>query len=376
MAVHLPWNDLKHRRARTAAALAGVVVAIVLLYMQLGFYDACRISSMRILDLMDFELAITSSRYSYILESHHFAQDLLQRADAVEGVAGVSPVGIAPATWRNPETGRSYDTLAVGLEPQKARLRSAEANAQLGVLHKLDTVLFDRASHPILGENPPGTISEMARRRLTVAGEFSWGAGFTAQGIVLTSRQTFDRLFAAGRGRQLQVGLIHLETTADPEWVRAELQKRLPEGVTVWTRSQIKAQDRRFFMRERPIGLMFTSGVVVALWVGAMILFQILASEVTSRRSELATLQALGFSRRKVHWLITEQGLLYALLAYVPATLITLVLFKGVRDLTRLPVDLGFGLAGLVLVLSLIMCCLGAVPAGRRVCSADPAELF
>ena len=101
MAVHLPWNDLKHRRARTMAALAGVVVAIVLLYMQLGFYGACRISSMRILDLMDFDLAITSARYSYILESHHFSRDLLQRAGAVEGVAATSPLWVAPSAWRN-----------------------------------------------------------------------------------------------------------------------------------------------------------------------------------------------------------------------------------------------------------------------------------
>ncbi len=376
MAVHLPWNDLKHRRARTIAALAGVVVAIVLLYMQLGFYGACRVSSMRILGLMDFDLAITSARYSYILESHHFSRDLLRRAMAVEGVAATSPLWIAPATWRNPQTGRSYDTMAIGLDLGKTRLRSQEAGAQLDALRRLDTVLFDRASHPVLGDNPVGTVSEMAGRRLTVAGEFSWGAGFVAQGIVLTSRQTFDRLSHLGRHQRIQLGLIHLDPSTDPQRALAELQRRLPEGVTVWTRSQVMAQDRRFFMQDRPIGLMFTSGVAVALMVGAMILFQILASEVTSRRSELATLQALGFSRRRVHWMITEQGLLYALLAFLPATLTALLLFKAIRDFTRLPLQLSWELAGLVLLLSLLMCCLGAVPAGRRVCSVDPAELF
>ena len=358
------------------AALAGVVVAIVLLYMQLGFYGACRISSMRILDLMDFDLAITSARYSYILESHHFSRDLLQRTTAVEGVAATSPLWVAPSAWRNPQTGRSYDTLAVGLDLEKTRLRSEEANAQLHTLQRLDTVLFDRSSHPVLGDNPPGTVSEMARRRLTVAGDFSWGAGFTAQGIVLTSRQTFDRLSNLGRHHRAQLGLIRLDPGVDAQRALAEIQRRLPQGAKVWTRSQLKAQDRGFFMQERPIGLMFTSGVAVALMVGAMILFQILASEVTSRRSELATLQALGFSRRRVHWMITEQGLLYALLAYLPATMVALLLFKAVRDFTRLPLELSWGLAGLVLLLSLVMCCMGAVPAGRRVCSVDPAELF
>ena len=376
MAIHLPWRDLVHRRARTTAALAGVIVAVVLLYMQLGFYLACRTSSTRVLDLFHFDLAITSARYTYTLESHRFQDALVHKAAALPAVDGVTPVSIGPGTWRNPQSGRSYDLLAVGVDPDKTRFRNPEAQGRLAELKALDTVLFDRHANPILGENPVGTVSELDGRRLTVAGQYTWGAGFIAQGIGLTSRSTFRRVFEHAQRRDIQLGLIRLRPGADAHATLGELRRRMPENVRVWTRDQLRAQDRRFFMSDRPIGLMFTSGVLVALLVGAVILYQVLASEVTSRRSELATLQALGFTRARVRRLIIEQGMLYALLAFIPATAAAMALFHGVRRLTRLPLELTPGLALAVLVLSLLMCVLGAEPAGRRVRHTDPAELF
>ena len=56
MPIQLAWYDLVHRRARTSAALGGVLFAIVLIFMQLGFYLACRTSATRIQTLLDFDL--------------------------------------------------------------------------------------------------------------------------------------------------------------------------------------------------------------------------------------------------------------------------------------------------------------------------------
>ncbi|MEM7349863.1 MAG: FtsX-like permease family protein [Acidobacteriota bacterium] len=376
MTLHLAWRDLLHRRARTMAALAGILFAIVLIFMQIGFYLACRTSATRIHALLDYDLLLTSARYSFILEADSLARELLERARGVPGVATVSGVRLAPNQWRSTASRNHYDTVFLGVDPADSPFALAEVNRQLARLHPVDTVLFDQAAHPILGRNTPGVVSEFNRRRATVVGGFEWGVGFVANGVAIISNDTFSRAFPGEPADELQLGLIRLAPNARASDVLQHLTAQLPVGARAWTRAEIEALDRRFFLSERPIGLMFQSGVVLALVVGGIILFQVLASEVTHRRAELATLQALGYTRSQVYRVVAAQGFLYTLMAFVPAALVALMLFRTTRRVARLPMELTPGLLAAVLALSLLMCTAGALLASRRVRSADPADLF
>ena len=377
----LAWHDLLHRRSRTLAALGGVLFAIVLIFMQLGFYLACRTSSVRIHQLLDFDIALTSPRYSFILQAEHFQRSRLQQAAAVPGVVGVAPLHIGASLWRSNTRHNRYDTVVVGFDPTDQVFRLPDVTAQQGLLRQPDTLLFDSASHPLLGDNRRGTVSEIAAadsiegRRVEVVGTYPWGAGFVANGVALVSEQTFQHIFAQPSGA-LQLGLVRLAPEADSATVLTALRQRLPADVRVWTRQQLEARDQRFFLRQRPIGLMFTSGVALAVLVGGMILFQVLASEVTSRRSEFATLQAIGYTPAQVYRVVVEQGLFYTAIAYLPAVVIAFLLFAVVRRAARLPMYLDAQQLLFVLLASLLMCISGALLASRRVRSADPAELF
>lgn len=378
----LAWHDLTHRRARTLAALGGVLFAIVLIFMQLGFYVACRASSTRVHDLLAFDIALTSPRYSFIVQSDRFPRQRLQQALAIEGVSRVAPVHVAPSLWHSNTRNNRYDTVVVGVDPTDALFRLPAIAAQQSALRYPDTVLYDSAAHPLQGSNPPGTWSEIAAtgkfigRRVEVVGNFHWGAGFVANGVAITSQETFARLFPQRSADHLQLGLVQLAPGAPVDDVIRRLRRRLPEDVRVWSRRDLEDRDRHFFLRERPIGLMFTSGVALAVIVGGMILFQVLASEVTSRRSEFATLQAIGFSSRQVYRVVVEQGLFYTLIAYLPAAAIAFVLFHITRQVARLPMRLDASQLVLVLLASLLMAVSGALLASRRVRSADPADLF
>lgn len=375
MKTRLAWHDLLHRRPRTLAALVGVTFAIVLVFVQSGFYLACRDSAVRIHRLLDFDLLLASERYRFVLESDTFPRARLAQARAVEGVAEAMPIRTQGRLWRNPQTGNRHDLILLGVLPSDQPFAPPELASLVPLLAERDTVLFDRAAHPVLGANPPGTVSELRGHRLTVVGELDWGAGFVGNGLAITSESTFERVFDASPAR-IELATLRLEQGAEAGAVARALDQRLPDDVRVWTREQIEARDRRFFLRERPIGLMFTSGVVLAILVGGVILFQILASEVTSRRSEFATLRALGYDDRRVVAVVFEQGLLYTLFAFAPATLAAFGLFALTRRVARLPMHLGPGLVLGVFVASLAMGCLGALLATRRLRSADPAELF
>lgn len=371
-----------HRRARTTAALGGVLFAILLIFMQLGFYMACRDSSIRVHDLLDFDLALTSPRYTSLVQSHHFPRGRLQQAAAVDGIESVAGVRVAPSLWRSNTFDNRYDNLVVSVDPSDRPFVHPEIAAQLDLLKVPDTLLYDRAAHPLQGNNPAGTVTEIAPagrilgRRVEVVGTFEWGAGFVANGVAITAHPTFVQLFPDRHPEDLQLGLIRLRDGARQGTVVAALRHLLPDDVRVWSRSQLEARDRRFFLRERPIGLMFTSGVALAMLVGGMILFQVLASEVTSRRDEFATLQAIGYSPSQVVRVVLEQGLLYTLMAYLPAALLAAGLFQVTRQVTRLPMQLDGIQLLVVLLASLTMCLSGALLASGRIRSADPADLF
>jgi putative ABC transport system permease protein len=374
--LQLVWKELIHRRARTAAALAGVVFALVLMFMQLGFYLACRVSATRIHALLDFDALITSARYTFAIEADRMARDRLELARAVPGVAAVSAVRVGPGLWRSPQSRNRYDAVLLGVDPADRPFRLDALDRQLDLLHQADTVLFDQSAHPVLGANPPGTVSEFNHRRLRVAGGFTWGVGFVANGVAVTSEHTFANVFPSRSPGDLQLGLVKLRPGARLADVMRDLDARLPDDVVVWSRAEIEARDRSFFLSERPIGLMFQSGVVLAVLVGGIILFQVLASEVTHRRGELATMQALGYTRGQVYRMVAAQGLAYTLAAFLPASLLAFGLYALVRRVARLPMELTAGPLAAVLGMSLLMCTAGALLASRRVRAADPADLF
>src|SRR5207237_5015700 len=92
------------------------------------------------------------------------------------------------------------------------------------------------------------------------------------------------------------------------------------------TRAELGAMEQDFWLNTKPIGIMFTSGVLVAFTIGAVILYQVLASEVQNRLREYATLKALGYDDRYVYGVVLRQGLIFSLLGYAPAWLGALVL--------------------------------------------------
>ncbi len=61
--LELAWANITHNKTRTAAGVAGVAFAVLLLFMQLGFYDTSYRSSTLLLDQFDFEVAVRSPQY-------------------------------------------------------------------------------------------------------------------------------------------------------------------------------------------------------------------------------------------------------------------------------------------------------------------------
>ena len=77
MTVALAWRILTHDRGRTALALAGVFMAILLVFVQLGLFYAVPQGGMLLYDNMRFDLLLVSDQYEYQGQPGAFAGNRL-----------------------------------------------------------------------------------------------------------------------------------------------------------------------------------------------------------------------------------------------------------------------------------------------------------
>jgi putative ABC transport system permease protein len=195
-------------------------------------------------------------------------------------------------------------------------------------------------------------------------------------GIAIVSDLTFASLTRQRAMNGVQLGLVRFAPGADPAEVRARLRERLPEETLVWSPEELKAHEQHFFLRVKPVGFMFTSGLYVALIVGAVILYQVLSADISKHLRQYATLKAMGYGATYLRGVVMTQGLLLGVLAYLPALVLGQVLYIVVARMTDLPMYMTLAKVLLVFGLSAGMCMAAGLLAIRKVNSADPADLF
>ncbi|MES2813663.1 MAG: FtsX-like permease family protein [Pseudomonadota bacterium] len=114
----------------------------------------------------------------------------------------------------------------------------------------------------------------------------------------------------------------------------------------------------------------------MGLFVGAIIVVQILSSDVQDHLGEYATFKAIGFTNRYLLGIVYEQSAILTVFGFVPALLLSLLLYRVVGMSVSMDMIMTVDRVALVFVLTALMCAIAGTIAMRRVYSADPAEVF
>jgi putative ABC transport system permease protein len=376
METYLALRDLVHRPWRTVVVLAGLCLVLVLIFMQLGFYGILRANAVLLYDQLRFDLVLVSPEYVSLDRAGSFPRHRLAQALAVPAVEQALPLYVEFALWRNPETRLRVRIRVIGFNPLDRPLLLSDLDSQEDVLRENDTVLIDRRSRPECGPQETGVRTEIKNHKVRIGGQFNLGTGFGANGTLLVSDQNFARLLGHSSLEAIQVGLVCLRPGADPHQAAQDLRAVLPADVRILTRPEIEQQEVHYWQERTPAGLMFGLGVFVAVTVGTALLYQVLASDVTKHRKELATLKALGYPDRSLAWVVLQKAGILAGLAYLPALALAAILYALTAQATGLPVHLDVGRAVQVLLLALMIGSGSGLVALRKIRSADPADLF
>lgn len=380
--IPLAWLLLTRQPMRLAVALAGITFAGILMFMQLGFRDALFDSSVTVHKLFDTDLVLLSPRSKSSISMTGFPERRLVQAKADPDVTGITPVHWNLLLWRNPETKGTRSILALGFEPGDPMFLDPAVTAMAPRLTQKGRVLFDDLSRDEFGPvakwfREGRTVeSEVAGKRLRVAGLFSSGPSFGADGNLLTSRETLLSLVPNNPPGSIELGLIRLRSGADPAQVVDRLRRLLPEDVTVLTKQGFLDLEMDYWRTSTAIGFIFTLGAAMGFVVGCVIVYQILYSDVSDHLPEYATLMAMGYSLLTLLGVVAREGLLLAIFGYVPAYLAGQVLYAAIHAATKLPVAMAGDRSMTVFLMILVMCMGSAAMAMRKLGDADPADIF
>jgi putative ABC transport system permease protein len=383
--IPLAYHNLRHNLVRSLVAIVGVTFAVVLMFMQLGFLEAVKASATVFYDALDFDICIHSRDYDYFSDPRTFPRTRLTMARETPGVAAAAGLWVGMFGWRSPTSGAARAVLVLGLPPEEPVYREPAMQSLVRqMLARPQAMLVDSQTRRDYGPRKGtqfspadvGQTIEINGRQMQIAGIYTQGTGLSAGGAALMSERDFRRVMPQFPRGGVSLGLVRVERGQDVQQVARELRRRLPDDVEVETRAEVLASDVHHWVRETNYGLIFQSGVLVAFVVGTAIVYQVLASEVSSLIREYATLKAMGYNNAFLASVMVQQALLVALLAFVVGAVLAEGLYAITRAGARIPIFMTPGNLLLVLVLTVILCIASGLAAIRKAFHADPADLF
>ncbi len=370
------WRLLTYDKGRSALAIAGIFVAVLMIFLQLGFYASVPEGGMLVYDKMRFDLMLTSSAYYFQGQSFDLPRARLYQATALPEVASVAPVYQGEGEWLNPVTGLRRAMFVMAFNLGDRVFDAPDIDRQRAVLERPDTVLIDRATRPMFGPFTTGSHVELDEHDVEIVGAYGLGTGFAGLGVVATSDLNFIRIFPARSLSEVNLGLVRLQPGSDPDRVARQLRELLPPDTSVLTRAELANREVVHWVSATSTGLVFGFGAVISVVVGAVILYQILATQIRRQLPQYAALKAIGYRDRYLGVVVMILALIMAIIAYVPAVAAALVIYRIVRDMTFLPLAMTGGRLAAVLFIALEMSVGSALVSLRVLRRADPVDLF
>ncbi len=374
--VPLAWRNLVSNKSRLLRSAGGIGFAVLLMLMQLGFEQAFFESAFAVIRSLDGDILLQSVHKYQFATRDPFPRADLDKAREVSGVASARALYADwfDFFWKNPVDGKVFLVRAFGFDPDAPVFSFADVNMSRDKLKEPNSVLVDRRARRFLGMDSGATEAELNGTKVKIVGGFALGPDFQSDGTVIMSDRTFASLLRGPSG--VDVGVVKVKSGDDPAAVQQSLRKALPDTIAVFTKQQLIEFERKFQADVSSAGPIFAMGTIVGFVVGMLISYQVTYTDLSDQLPQYATLKAMGYKAGYLLRVVFEQAAFNALAGWVPALLLSILLYYVIGRFALLPLHMTMRVMLVSLGLTLGMCLISAAIAMRRVITADPAEVF
>ncbi|MCQ4165620.1 ABC transporter permease [Tahibacter harae] len=369
----LAWRNLSHDRARFVVTLVGVLFAVLLMGVELGLLLGFARTTSGMVDHTQADLWITPAGTTNVDIAGRLDERRRFEALAVPGVAAVDALMLQFAFWRKPDGGtESVSMIGYNLASGQGRPWNL-VQGRVEDLQQDDAVIIDTLYAAKLGVAALGQTVEINNQRARVVGFTEGIRTFTQSPYVFTTHRNAQK-FTFLRPDQTTYLLVRLVPGADVDTVRDALQARLGR-VDVWRSADFARAAQRYWLVTTGAGSALLLAALLGLVVGIVIVGQTLYATTVDRLPEYATLRAMGAPNRYLYAVILKQAAISAVLGFAGGMLLVGLVVLGGEGST-VAVAMPAGLVGVLALLTLFMCMLGALISIRRITRIDPTSVF
>jgi putative ABC transport system permease protein len=380
--VGVAWKQLSHHKVKLAVAAAGVVVAVMLMLVQLGIRQGAIDNSVAIAKRIQADLVVVSPRTKTIFQSAQFPRRLLYRLPAHPGVERVQEMYMSQARWRNPWELREHPISIFAVDPRHPLMDFPGFASRASELLESDRVLFDGMSRTTYGpvvahlKTHPWLETEVNLRKVRIIGTADVGVSISADGNLFVAPVNFLRLFPTRPAGSIDIGLVKLRPGVDVERVRQDLATQLGSEARILTKAAIVTAEEMFLRENAPVDFIFGMGAAVGFFIGFVVVYQILYTEVTNHLPQFATMKAMGFSDFYLLKIVLSQAVMLSVLGYIPGYFLAIALYQVATKAIQMPFTMTMERAVMVGTLTLVMCGLSGIIALQKARTANPADVF
>lgn len=375
------WLQLRHNKARLAAAVLGVAFANVLVLVQIAIMGSMTTSLGKPYGFVNADIMISAPDSNAISEGSNVARQWMLQALGHPQVSNGTPLFVGNIGMKH--DGRSLTLVAFALDPGTEGFFAPEIRPRADLLHMPDSAIIDRHTRGLnrdeaaaIRPQTPSSV-EIKGRTITLYDTFAGGGGFGADGYLITSDQTFLTLQP---GRSIAAPnhiLLAVTPGADPARVAAELHEVISDkSLRIRTLDRALSDEINYQQTKRPTGIILGFGVVIGLLVGLVIVYQVLSTDVADHLREYATFKAMGYRQRFLLSIVLEEAVILATLGAIPGLVLANLMAGFMRKATGLPMYLTGEIIVAVFFGTIVACTLSGALAARRLATADPADLF
>jgi len=370
--VSIARKNLFHDRTRFAITLVGVTVSVVLIFATVGMYLGFMRDASFIVDSIPADIWVTSKN----LNNFNFAWPISERkVEQIKEVKGVAYTDEMIHSWGVMKllTGGTEQVEIIGLDPDGPfgfpwRLAEGKAIDVKGG----PFIIADQSSIKRLGRLQVGDTREINDNRVKVVGLTSGIKSITTAPYILASYDTaaiFNPFFRDP---------VFVLIKAAPGEKIDEVARRIRDhvrDVDVYTREGLSRKSRWYWTVATGMGMGFLLMAVVGFVVGMVVVSQTIYSSTIEHLREFGTLKAIGATNRTIYKIILEQAVINAVIGYLLAFALSLLLKEGYEAMgvaMVIPRSLILALFGVTLA----MCLSASLISIRKIRTLDPVMVF